>query len=84
MPKVKTLKAHSNRFGVHAEGDVYAHPAPKIDIHFGHLELVPLADQTVAEIEAEAERREVELPTKGTGKRGRAVKANLVEAVEKG
>ena len=80
MTKVKTLKPHRNIYGVHAEGDEYEHKNPSADIHFGYVTEV---EPTLNELKAEAEERNIALPTKGSGKNGSVVKADIEEAVEK-
>lgn len=79
MPKVKTLRWHQNVHGVHAVGDEYEHARPATDVGFGYVELV---EPTVPELKDEAEERNIELPKKGTGKRGAVVKADIAKAVD--
>ena len=80
MPKVKTLKPHRNMHGVHKEGDQYNHALPATDVKFGYVEIV---DPTVSELKAEAEERKIDLPKKGSGKKGAVLKNDIAEAIEK-
>ena len=80
MPKVKTLKPHRNMHGVHKEDDQYNHDRPANDVRFGYVEIV---DPTVSELKAEAEERNIELPKKGSGKKGAVVKDDIAETIEK-
>lgn len=79
MPKVKTLRNHRNVHGVHKTGDVYRHARPSIDIHFGYVKEV---EPTVAEMKDEAAERDIDLPTKGSGKSGGVVKADIAKAID--
>ncbi len=80
--KVKTLRAHNNLQGVHKEGDVYLSPYPVAAIKFGYVEEVGDAERTVESLKSEAEDRNIDLPEKGSGKKGAVVKADILKAVK--
>lgn len=79
MTKVKTLRPHRNIHGQHKEGDVYQHARPSTDIKFGYVAEV---EPTVAELKETAEAQNIDLPKKGSGKKGAVVKADIAKAVD--
>lgn len=79
MTKVKTLRPHRNVHGVHATSDTYRHDSPAMDIKFGYVEKV---EPTVDEMKAEAEERNIELPTKGSGANGGVIKDDIAKAID--
>lgn len=79
MPRVKTLRPHRNIHGQHKEGDEYQHTRPATDIKFRYVEEVP---PTVVELKKTAEAQNIELPKKGSGKKGAVLKADIAKAVE--
>ncbi len=81
MPTVKTLRPHHNIHGIHDTGDRYEHDRPGMDIKFGYVELVT-GEPTIEELKAEAERRNIELPTTGSGKDSRVIKADIRKAID--
>ncbi len=83
--KVKTLRSHTNIYGPHKVGDVYEHRSPASDIKFGYVEEVLAGDgkgPTIDDLKKQAAERGIELPTTGSGKDGRVVKADIEQALK--